>query len=212
MEIAVYKTKIQQIKAWLKTGSINVFGMPFAGKDTHCRELAGALDGVVVGSGDILRGKDSPSHIQKHIAKGFLAPMEEFLSIMLPYFSRKELKGKPLILSSVGRWHGEEAGVLEATAESGHPLLVVIYLRISVDEMRRRWQLAQHIGDRGRRDDDGEHILDTRLEEFKTKTSPVIKFYRDQGMLIEIDGMKPKEQVFKNILDELASHASASPN
>jgi adenylate kinase len=207
MKVTGYETKISQIKAWLKTGSINVFGMPFAGKDTHCRELADLLDGVVVGSGDILRSKDTPSHIQEHIAKGFLAPMEEFLSIMLPYFSRQEFRGKPLILSSVGRWHGEEAGVLEASAESGHPLLVVIYLKITIEEMRQRWSIAQHTGDRGARDDDAEHILDTRLEEFETKTKPVIEFYRDQGMLIEIDGMKPKEQVLKNILDKLALHA-----
>jgi adenylate kinase len=210
MKIAGYETKIQDIKAWLKTGSINIFGLPFAGKDTHGRELAKLLDGVFISSGDIFRSKDSPLHLQEHIGKGLLAPTEEFLNIVLPYFLKAEFKQKPLILSSVGRWHGEEAGVLEATAESGHPLLVVIYIKITIDEMVHRRQASELLGDRGKREDDAEHIIATRLEEFETKTKPVISFYKDQGMLIEIDGLKSRDMVKKDILDNLALRATAS--
>lgn len=204
MEITDHKTKIAQIKAWLGTGSINIFGLPFAGKDTHCRELADLFGGVVIGGGDILRSKTTPSHVQEHIAKGALAPTDEFRRIVLPYFSRNEFKDKPLILSSVGRWHGEEAGVLESTAESGHPLRVVICLKITVSEVRQRWKVAQGLKDRGERSDDAEHVLDNRIEEFQSKTVPVIEFYKGQGMLIEIDGMPARADVLKAILDQLA--------
>lgn len=208
MEVIGFENKIEQIKTWLGAGSINFFGLPFAGKDTHCNELAELLGGVVIGGGDILRSKDTPSHVLEHIDKGSLAPTDEYLRIVLPYFSRKEFKGKPLILSSVGRWHGEEAGVLEATAESGHPLRLVIHLEISVDEVRRRWRTAQNLKDRGERLDDAEHVLNNRLEEFNTKTLPVIEFYKDQGMLIEIDGMPERADVLKDILDQLAMRAN----
>ncbi len=203
MGIPGYETKITQIKTWLGSGALNIFGLPFAGKDTHARELASIFDGVVIGGGDILRSKHTPSHVQEHIKSGALAPTDEYLRIVLPYFSRKELIGKPLILSSVGRWHGEEAGVLEATAESGHPLRQVIYLEISDDEMRRRWQAAQELKDRGERRDDAEHVLDTRLEEFRSKTMPVLDFYKDQGMLIETDGMPGRQEVLHAIIDQL---------
>ncbi len=207
MKTAAGHPEIQQIKSWLKTGSINVFGLPFAGKDTLCRKLATLMEGVVIGGGDILRDKSAPPHIRNHIDKGSLAPTEDYLRIILPYFSNEKFKDKPLILSSVGRWHGEEAAVLEATAESGHPLLVAIYLQITFDELHNRLRKAQKLGDRGARNDDAEHVLDKRLEEFNTKTMPVIDFYRDQGMLIETDGMKPKDEVLKSILDELSKRA-----
>lgn len=209
MEVAGYQTKIDDIKKWLKTGSINIFGLPFAGKDTHGRELAELFGGAIIGGGDILRSNAAPSHIQDHIAKGSLAPTEDYLRIILPYFSLDKFKNQPLILSSVGRWHGEEAGVLEASAQSGHPLLVVIHLKITVDEMRRRWQTSRELGDRGIRRDDAEHILNNRLQEFQTKTVPVIEFYRDQGMLIEIDGMPERQAVLRTILDELWRRAQA---
>jgi len=207
MESLGSDTKIESIKNWLGTGSINIFGLPFAGKDTHCRELAELFGGVVIGGGDILRSTGTPRHIQDHIARGSLAPTEDYMKIVLPYFAREEFKNKPLILSSVGRWHGEEAGILEATGQSGHSLLAVIHLAITTDEVRRRWQNAQQIKDRGVRDDDAKHILDTRLQEFKTKTLPAIKFYKDQGMLIEINGMEDKKAVLKAILEELFRRA-----
>ncbi len=200
--------KIDKIKSWLGTGSINIFGLPFAGKDTHGKELAKLFGGAFISGGSILRGAESPTHVQQHIAKGNLAPTDEYLRIVLPYFSRQEFNGKPLVLSSVGRWHGEEAGVLEATAESRHRLLVVLYLHITQDELRKRWLQAQHLGDRGEREDDAEHVLEKRLQEFEEKTIPVINFYRDQGMLIEVDGMSEKSVVSGNIIDQLYQRAT----
>jgi adenylate kinase len=203
MERPTSAQKIKTIKDWLGTGSINLFGMPFAGKDTHGRELAESFGGVLIGGGDIIRSSKELAHIKEHVDSGALAPTEEYLRIILPYFERPEFKDKPLILSSVGRWHGEEAGVLEATAASGHPLLAVIFLKIDHEELIRRWKAAEHVGDRGQRHDDAEHVLDKRLDEFRTKTIPVIDFYRDQGMLIEVDGMAPQDEVSQLIIDQL---------
>lgn len=210
MKASKDKHKVAQIKTWLKTGSINIFGLPFAGKDTHGRELSKDLDGVLIGGGDIIRSDHSLRHIQDHISTGSLAPTEEYLQIVLPYFSRPEFKNKPLILSSVGRWHGEEAGVLEATTESGHALKVVIYIDIDEKEMRHRWEASREFADRGKRRDDAEHVLAKRLDEFNTKTIPVINFYRDQGMLIEIDGIAEKDVVSENIINQLLARAEVN--
>jgi adenylate kinase len=210
MDKAEREAKIETIKTWLDTGSINIFGLPFAGKDTHGKELAEMLDGVVIGGGDIIRSNKEFALINDHINTGALAPTEDYMRIILPYFSKPEFKERPLILSSVGRWHGEEAGVLEASAAAGHPLLVVIYLNISVEELRKRWQAARDGGDRGERRDDAEQVLDKRIDEFQTKTIPVINFYRDQGMLIEVNGLAPVEEVTNEILRQLMARAGTA--
>ena len=46
---------IERIKSWLGSGSINIFGMPFSGKDTVGTRLADVLDGKFLSSGAILR-------------------------------------------------------------------------------------------------------------------------------------------------------------
>jgi len=129
-----------------------------------------------------------------------MAPTDEYLAIILPYLERPEFNGKALILSSVGRWHGEESSVLDAAKKSGHPIKAVIYLSITEAEAWNRLALANR-----KRDDDAEHILKTRFTEFRDKTLPVIEYYRNLGLLIEVDGIPSREQVTNEILSQLAA-------
>ncbi len=193
--------EINKIAKWLKTGSIDIFGLPFSGKDTHGVKLQKLFNASLLSGGDILRSSKGPKHIQDHIGKGHLAPIDEFLAIVLPYLSQPELKGKPIILSSLGRWHGEEQSVMKAAEESGHPIKAVVYLSITEEEAKRRWKLAK----RGRDDDVDEEILINRFNEFRLKTLPVIDYYKQRGLLIEVDGMPEKEVVKEDILQKLAA-------
>jgi adenylate kinase len=201
---------LQAIKDWLGTGSINLFGLPFAGKDTHGAELAQLFDGVMLSGGDILRSSMIPAHVKEAIDAGGLAPTDEFARIVMPYLSKAEFKDHPLILSSVGRWHGEEKGVMKATTESGHPMKAAIYLELDPAVARQRWRNSQEVGDRGGREDDAEYLLDVRFEEFRVKTLPVIEAYRDKGLLIQVDGVPPIESVSRTILDALLARATES--
>lgn len=195
--------KLTAIQNWLGTGSINIFGRPFAGKDTHGRELVALFDGVLLGGGDILRNSEVPEHVKELIHAGKLAPTEDYIKIVLPYLSQTEFKDKPLILSSVGRWHGEEKGVLGAAEESGHPIKAVLYLDLDEASVRERWRRTSHLGERGERHDDTADILETRLEEYRDKTLPVIDFYKQHGLLINIDSSLEKDVVFETIINEL---------
>jgi adenylate kinase len=196
------------IKSWLKTGSINIFGLPFAGKDTHGGTLAELFDAPLLGGGDILRNSIIPPELKKELDAGKLFPTEEYFRIVTPFLSKPEYKDRPLILSSVGRWIGEEQGVLTATAASGHETKAVIYLHLAEDIVRRRWSHSQEKGDRGNRADDAAHILDTRVQEFQEKTLPVIEVYRQKGLLIEINSDSAKHEVIENILARLIVLAS----
>ncbi len=197
--------KIAKIKEWLGTGSINVFGLPYSGKDTVGLRLADLLGAKFLSSGLILRAAEKEDKdLAKDLAAGNLAPTETFKKIIMPYFGREDLKGAPLILSSVGRWEGEEIDIMDAAREGGHEIKAVVLLNISEDEAKTRWDAAKVSGDRGERSDDREKkILDNRINEFITKTMPVIETYRNEGLLIPVHAIGDRDEVFNAVIDEL---------
>jgi adenylate kinase len=196
-------SKTEAIKQWLGNGSINIFGRPFAGKDYQGRKMIDIFGGHLLGGGDILRNSQIPDEIRAHMNHGMLIPSASYVEIVLPYLMRDEFANQPLILSSVGRWKGEEDGVIRSLEAAHHPLKAVIYLRISNNESHDRWLGRDIFNDRQARHDDTEATLQTRFQEFDTKTMPVIEYYRQIGLLLEIDGTKSRDQVTSDIIDAL---------
>jgi len=197
------QTKINAIKTWVGSGSINIFGRPFAGKDNQGKRLATVLDGVLIGGGEILRGDTMPDHIKEHMTNGHLIPSDDYATIVLPYLNQPHLNDRTLILSAVGRWHGEEPGVAKALEKSNHQLKAVIYLDITNDDSYNRWLVRSTFNDRPKRHDDTEEVLRTRFDEFEKKTLPVIDYYRNNGLLIEIDGTQTRDEVNNDIIEAL---------
>jgi|SRR5665213_3596852 len=198
--------KVHEIEDWLGEGSLNFFGLPFAGKDTNAAELAAHFGVEVLGGGHILRNSIIPEDIQMLMDSGELIPSEDYSKIVLPFLGQTAFRGKPLILSSVGRVGGEEIGVLRATKDAGHPTLAVPYLHITIDEARNRHSNSP---DRGRADDSPES-LEIRFKEFEDKTVPVIKAYEEAGLLVPINAMQDKVGVFNSLVNELHDRAVAS--
>lgn len=200
--------QLSTLKSWLGSGSINIFGLPYAGKDTQGHTLSKLLDAPLLSGGHILRNSVIPPKAKQDLDAGILIPTEDYLNIVTPYLSQPEFEGKPLILSSVGRWIGEEEGVLAATEASGHPTKAVIYLHLSDETVHKRWEKSQEKGDRGDRADDAEHVIETRIQEFHAKTMPVIEVYRKKGLLIEVNSEPVKDEVRKNVLARLLMMAT----
>lgn len=201
---------IKAMTQWLGSGSVNIFGRPFAGKDTQGKRLAKLFGGTLLGGGEILRGSVVPKHVREAMQAGQLIPSDDYVKIVLPYLSQPSLAGRPLFLSSVGRWSGEEKGVVEALEASGHSLRAVVFLTLDEDTVRARWRALEQHDNRGGRHDDTQEILERRLEEFAAKTTPVIEAYRKRGLLIEVDGSQPPAAVTQAIVTVLASRASTS--
>jgi len=195
--------QIDAIRNWLGAGSINIFGRPFSGKDSQGVRLAELFDGNLVGGGEILRGGTMPDHIKEYMRTGKLIPSDDYVNIVLPYLNQSHLVDKPLILSSVGRWHGEEDGVIKALEQSNHPLKAVIYLDISGTESHNRWLAREINNDRLNRHDDTMEILNIRFKEFQEKTLPVLDYYKNLGILITVDGKGTRDEVTNNIIDSL---------
>ncbi|HEU4914275.1 MAG TPA: nucleoside monophosphate kinase [Candidatus Saccharimonadales bacterium] len=197
----------QKIVNWLGTGSINLFGKPFSGKDTQGEILAEALGAPLIGGGDILRSHHDPAQIEKIMASGGLIPSDYFFDMVLPYLSRPEFRGKPLVLDALGRSAGEEETILRAAEHSGHPLRAVIVLNVSDEEVWRRYEAAKKLHDRDGRDDDQAETLRTRLKKFQDKTVPVIEAYRQKGLLVEVNGAQSRDAVEQEILAALIRFA-----
>lgn len=201
--------KIAAIKRWLGTGSINIFGYPMSGKDTQGVKLAEAVGGKLLSSGIIIRAKEAELH-KDLTGKGNLIPTNTFYDWVLPYFERDDLKKYPLILSSIGRWFGEEDTVLETAEKSGHPIKAAVLLNISEADVIGRLQKLQILNDRGLRQDDKDmDVFKNRLEEFRTKTMPVLEHYKKLGLLVNINGDQSREEVFSEMIDKLYEYVQS---
>ena len=200
--------KITAIKEWLGTGSINLFGLPMSGKDTQGIRLAESLGGKFLSSGMIIRAMEKQT--KQHFSdQGILAPTNIFYEWVLPYFERPDLSQYPLILSSIGRWHGEEDRVMSAAADAGHETKAVIVLNVSEADVAKRFEAAKVLNDRGdRADDKNTQIFQTRIKEFRIKTAPVLQYYMSKGLLIEVNGDQTREKVFHEIIDKLYQRAT----
>ena len=200
--------KILYIKNWLGTGSVNIFGLPMSGKDTVGMRLAGAIAGKFLSSGLIIRANEELTR-QHYSDKGDLIPSDVFYDWVLPYFEKPELKDVPLVLSSIGRWSGEEDAVMERAEKAGHPVKAAVILNVSEADVMSRWQAVTVLNDRGKRHDDSDPaVFQNRIEEFRKKTSPVLLHYRALGLLGEVKADMEREAVFAELINKLYAFAT----
>ena len=195
--------KLAKIKAWLGTGSLNVFGLPMSGKDTVGERLAKDLGAKFLSSGIIIRAFEAEQN-QNMTGSGQLIPTNTFYDIILPYFSREEMKNDSLILSSVGRWSGEEDKIMEAAKNGGHEIKAVVLLDLTEADVKNRFEAAKELNDRGGRADDASiEIFETRIREFNEKTVPVLNHYDELKLLIRVPADGSRDEVYLSVIDKL---------
>lgn len=200
--------KIAAIKTWLGTGSINIFGLPMSGKDTVGIRLAETIGARFLSSGMIIRAMEVEQN--KHYTdSGELAPTDVFSQWVLPYFEREDLKDSALILSSVGRWSGEEDQVMDAAASAGHAIKAAVILNVSEADVMARWDAVQESGAREgdettkREDDKRKEVFQKRIDEFNKKTIPVLQHYQQLGLLVQVQADMSRDEVFSLLIDKL---------
>ena len=148
---------------------------------------------------------------QKLSDKGNLIPTNIFYEWVLPYFERRDLFSYPLILSSIGRWSGEEDQVMSVAAGAGHEVKAAVILNISEADVENRFKESKVLNDRGERADDKDlEIFHNRLQEFRTKTLPVLQHYQTLGLLVEVNGDQTREAVFNELVEKLYAKAAQS--
>ncbi|WP_129603955.1 nucleoside monophosphate kinase [Candidatus Nanosyncoccus nanoralicus] len=203
MEKMNLNEKLEKIKSWLETGSLNIFGLPMSGKDTVGMRLAEDLQAKFLSSGIIIRAYEAEQN-DDMTGSGKLIPTNTFYDIILPYFSREELSNDSLVLSSVGRWSGEEDKIMEAAKAGGHEIKAVVMLDLTEEEVKNRFEAAKILNDRGERADDSNiEVFETRLAEFREKTMPVLNHYDELKMLVKVPAIGSRDEVYTNVIDRL---------
>ena len=203
MEKMNLNEKLEKIKSWLGTGSLNIFGLPMSGKDTVGMRLAEDLQAKFLSSGIIIRAYEAEQN-EDMTGSGKLIPTNTFYDIILPYFSREELRNDSLVLSSVGRWSGEEDKIMEAAKAGGHEIKAVVMLDLTEEEVKNRFEAAKELNDRGERADDANiEVFETRLAEFREKTMPVLNHYDELKMLVKVPAIGSRDEVYANVIDRL---------
>lgn len=218
--MSTLEKRLDVVRQWVGNGTINIFGRPFAGKETQGLRLARDLGTECKGGGEILRDIERqgmmPEHVRRLMNAGGLIETEDFVKLAIPYLATAQFAGKPLVFSAVGRKAGEEHLIKDLTDNSGHPLKAVPYFAITEEEAYRRREreveMKEAAGEstRGDRADDGLAELENRLKVFRLETVPVLDYYSQAGLLIEFDGTLDRDTLYQEMVFGLHELAQAS--
>jgi adenylate kinase len=174
---------------------------PGAGKGTQAAKLAAHYGIAHLSSGALLRAEVAKGTKIGRIAadylqRGDLVPDELVLEMLAVPVLEAAGKGG-YVLDGFPRTlrQAEEAYSIAQQVE-GIELEAVVHLRVSDEELRKRLRLRAN---RQGRSDDSDDVLAHRFKVFDAETAPLLGFYAERGLLLEINGEQPPEMVFANI-------------
>ncbi len=176
-------------------------GAPFSGKETQTTPLSQKLNIPVFSMGHLIRearvlDPEIERAFQEYTVKGLHVPIEIKFDLLKKEME-KHLEG--FILDNFPASQ-EDLDVFNNYI-SGCPLKVtkVFYLKIGYEEMIKRFNESSNRG----RADDTVDALQTRSTIQSQDREPVLEYFRNQGMLVEINGEQAIESVTNDILKNL---------
>lgn len=210
---------------------IVLLGPPGAGKGTQAVILAKKLELPHISSGDIFRENikgdtDLGKLAQNFINKGELVPDDLTIAMIRERLSRADCKSGA-ILDGFPRTPNQANELEGMLAEFGGKVDMVPFITAPADALIERisgrWTCRaqghvfhvsfnppSHAGicdfDQSplyQRDDDKAETVKNRIDVYQSQTAPLIAFYRERGLLIEIDGLAPIEEVSGRVLSVL---------
>ena len=176
------------------------FGSPGAGKGTQAKLLSQVYNFVHLSTGDILRSaivKQTPlgRQAKTYIDKGELVPDDIIIGMIRNRL--KEHKGDSSILfDGFPRTLSQALAFDELLKDMGGEINAVIYLKVPENEVIAR--LVKRAEIEGRVDDTPE-VVRNRIMVYKSKTEPLLKFYKEKNLLYEVDGMGTIDEVHTRI-------------
>lgn len=209
---------------------IVMLGPPGAGKGTQAKKLAEALNIVHVSTGDLFRENlknETPlGQIAKQfINKGELVPDDVTVAMVEERFARPDCE-KGAVLDGFPRTPAQ-AEALEALLEKFESSVKVVpFIKVPddilVERLSGRWMspsgrvyhekynppVVKWIDDIDgsqlyQREDDRPDTVRHRIEVYNEQTAPLITYYQNKGLLAEIDGTQPIEDVFQSIMESM---------
>lgn len=208
-----------------------LLGPPGAGKGTQAKMLTEEFTIPQISTGDILRaavkeGTDMGKKAKEYMDAGGLVPDEVVVGIVRDRLQESDCDNG-FILDGFPRTVAQADALQASLVEMGKELDSVISLDVDAEALVERLTGRRTCKDCGRgyhvtfdpssvegtcdacggtlfqRDDDQEETIRKRLQVYADQTSPLISYYKDAGVLMELDGMQPISQVQEKMLSLL---------
>lgn len=207
--------------------NIILLGPPGAGKGTQAKLIAQAYNLPHISTGDMFReaikqgtplgvlaasyindGHLVPDEVTNDLVKERLAQKDTVNGFLLDGYPRTLVQAEVLQLSAKEIHHPIEM-VLYFTAEKNELIRRITGRRVCsvcgkpyhIDTMRPKVEGICDVcgGKLIQRKDDNLEALLVRLGHYEEDTTPLIAFYKKLGLLIEVDGLLPVEELFVKI-------------
>lgn len=208
-----------------------LLGPPGAGKGTQAKMLTEHFSIPQISTGDILRaavkaGTAMGLKAKEYMDAGGLVPDEVVVGIVRDRLQEADC-GNGFILDGFPRTVPQADALQVSLSEMHKELDRVISLDVDAEALVERLTGRRTCRECGRgyhitfdpprekgkcdacggtlfqRDDDQEETIRKRLQVYADQTSPLINYYRDAGVLLELDGMQPIPQVQEKMLSLL---------
>jgi len=205
-----------------------MLGAPGAGKGTQARLMEDGLGLPQVSTGDLFRynlSKETELGLlaKSYMEKGVLVPDDVTVRMVEERLSRQDCAAGA-ILDGFPRNLDQAAALDDLLAKLGQQVSKAIYIRVEREDLIARLtgrrickscQAAYHVifnppakegvcdecgGELYQRADDSRETVEKRLEVYFEQTAPLIDYYKDKGVLVEIDGGQPIDKVQEDIV------------
>ncbi len=203
-------------------------GAPGAGKGTQATAIADRYGLVHIATGELLRdavrwGTELGKKAKHFMERGELVPDELVVELIVDRLSEPDAATGALF-DGFPR-NVRQAEVLdEALRQRGKAVDVAIYLKVSepvlMARLAGRWECAacrtpyhevsnppkgagvcdQCGGTLVQRADDRPEAVQRRLQVYMEQTEPVLDYYRNRGILVEVDGEQPIPEITRQIV------------
>ncbi len=207
--------------------NIVLFGPPGAGKGTQAKELTKEYGIPHISTGDILRanvrdGTELGMKAKEYMDRGELVPDTVLIGLIRNRLNEPDCKDGYL-LDGYPRTIPQADALDIILREIGKPLDVVINIDVSDDSLVERLSGRRTCPTCGesyhvvfnppeqqgvcevcgsqlyQRDDDREEVIRQRLAVYNQKTKPLIDYYAKAGILVNIDGSRSVNEVFRAV-------------
>lgn len=193
----------------MKPTILALIGKPLAGKDTQADLIAAAHpEAVKISTGHIMRAVREEGETHRfwpfigpyvHMLEQGLKLPDEPTIAMLGAVAREQIaEGKTLLVFAGSPRGFDQLNGFRDMADDIGATLLIAHLHATDHETYRR-SANRNEG----RDDDKPEVHAVRLDEYRKYVEPLADQLRNEGSLIEIDGMQSQEQVFKRLENEL---------
>lgn len=187
-----------------------IVGPPGAGKGTQAARLAAAYGIPAIATGDIFRhniADETPLGIEVKaiVDAGDYVPDSLTNALVTSRLGEEDARDG-FLLDGYPRTLDQVAYLDQLLASKGQTLDAVIRLVADQEEVVSR--LRKRAVDQGRVDD-SEAAIRHRQEVYARETTPLIDVYRDNGLLIEVDGLGEIDDVSARIAEALAAREIA---